>query len=225
MAGEPPGGPDPEAHSGLSGRNPGRNHKNPGGQPGHRGQQLSQPAGERRAGIPCPLRQAPECDPFVSVNKKIKSFLLFSEKIRKKHELSKNNIFSLTRELNYKNLDFEKSLDLIDQSELLIGGKYVEMNKYDEVIHLLNENKLELSNLMRLFDVLFNKAKVRQNWDVILSCLKSYKLCIKRKFIRQFFTIVSEENNKNEHKDNRKDCNLFLDNIKFLFKEYNIMFI
>ena len=142
-------------------------------------------------------------------------------KIRKKHELSKNNIFSLTRELNYKNLDFEKSLDLIDQSELLIGGKYVEMNKYDEVIHLLNENKLELSNLMRLFDVLFNKAKVRQNWDVILSCLKSYKLCIKRKFIRQFFTIVSEENNKNGHKDNRKDCNLFLDNIKFLFKEYD----
>lgn len=141
--------------------------------------------------------------------------------IRKKYKLSKNNVFSLCRELSYKNLDFEKSLDVIVQSELLIGGKYVEMKKYDEVIPLLNENKLELSNLMRLFDVLFNKAKVRQNWDVILSSLKSYKLCIKRKFIRQFFTIVSEENNKNEHKDNCKNCNLFLDNIKYLFKEYD----
>ena len=137
--------------------------------------------------------------------------------------LEKNKIFSLTGQLSYQKTDWEKSLELIQASELLIGEEYVKMTDYETVAGLLNQSVLMRSDLIKLFDILVSKAKGFDNWKTIFTLHKSYNVCVKRKFMRQFFTVVAEENNKNEHDANSLNCNLFLDRIKFLFENYDMI--
>lgn len=144
-------------------------------------------------------------------------------KIRKEHKLEKNNIFSLTRQLSYQKTDWEKSLELIHESELLFGDECVKMTDYESIAGLLNQSALIRSNLIKLFDILVNKAKGFDNWVTIFTLHKSYNVCVKRKFMRQFFAVVAEENNKNEHEANSLNSNLFLDRIKFLFENYDVI--
>lgn len=152
-----------------------------------------------------------------------KSIEKLIEKIRNDCELKKNNIFSLTRQLSYQKTDWENSLNLIRESELLIGKEYVKIDEHEKIVDLLDKSVLELSDLIRLFDILVKKAKGFDSWNAIFTLHKSCNVCVKRKFMRQFFTVVAEENNKNEHDANCQNCNLFLNRIKILFEHYDMI--